>query len=90
MAVFLYEKLKELLTSILGRIIGRAVFAISSSSRKMLKLDLKKEEKLISSDNSHLGVGTTRAINKCTTAEALEVRKFKQMHENILFIWLKN
>ena len=44
----------------------------------MLKIDLKEEENLISSDDLQLGVGTTRAINKCTTTQALEVRKFKQ------------
>ena len=26
----------------------------------------------------HLGVGTTRAINKCIAIQALELRKFKQ------------
>ena len=44
----------------------------------MLKINLKKEENLISSDNLHLGVGATRAISKCTTTQVLEVRKFKQ------------
>ena len=72
LAIFLYEKLKELLLSIMGRFIRLAVFAVSSSTRKMLKIDLKKEEKLISSDNLHLGVGTTRAVNKCTTTQALK------------------
>ena len=62
----------------MGRFIRLAVFAVSSSTRKMLKIDLKKEEKLFSSDNLHLEVGTTRAVNKCTTTQALKVRKFKQ------------
>ena len=64
------------------RLICPAVFAVNSSTQKMLKIDLKKEENLISSDNLHLGVGTTRAINKCTKAQALEVRKFKQNAQN--------
>ena len=46
--------------------------------------DLKKEENLISSDDIYLGVGTTRAINKCTTTHALEVRKFKQNAQKFL------
>ena len=50
----------------------------------MLKIDLRKEENLISSDNLHLGVGTTGAINKCTTTQALEVRKFKQNAQKFL------
>ena len=62
----------------MGRFIRPAFFAAKSSTRKMLKTDLKKEENLISSDNLHLGIGTTKAINKCTTTQALEVRKFKQ------------
>ena len=53
-------------------------FAANSSIEKMLKIDLKKEENLISSDNLHLGVGVTRAISKCTATQVLEVRKFKQ------------
>ena len=39
---------------------------------------MKKEENLISSDNLHLGVGTTRTVNKCITTQTLEVRKFKK------------
>ena len=42
--VFLYENFKELLTSIMGRIIRPAVFTANSSARKMSKIDLKKEE----------------------------------------------
>ena len=57
----------------MGRFIRPAVFAANSSTWKMLKIDLKKEENLIFSDNLHLGVGTTRAINNCTTTQALEV-----------------
>ena len=60
------------------RFIRRAVFSANSSSRKMLEIDLKKKENLISSDNLLLEVGTTRAINKCATTQALEGRKFKQ------------
>ena len=78
LAVFLYEKLKELLTSTMGRFIRPAVFAANSSTQKILKIDLKKEENSISSDNLHDGVGTTRAKNKCTATQALEVKKFKQ------------
>ena len=74
LAVFLYETLKELLTLIMGRFIHPAVFAGNSSTWKMLKIDLKKEENLISSDNLNLGVGTTRTIYKCTTTQVLEVR----------------
>ena len=71
LAVFFYEKLKELLTLIMGRFVHPAVFAANSSTQKMLKIDFKKEENLISYDNLCLGVGTTRAINKCTTMQAL-------------------
>ena len=73
LAVFLYEKLTELLALIMGKFIRPAVFAENSSTRKM-----QKEENLISSDNLHLAVGTTRGMNKCTTTLALEVRRFKQ------------
>ena len=45
----------------------------------MLRIDFKKEENLISSGDLQLGVGTTGAIKKCTTTQALEVRKFKQI-----------
>ena len=75
---FLYEKLKELLTLITGRFIHPAVFAANSSTWKMLKIDLKKEENLISSENLHFGVGTRRAT------QALEVRKFKQNAQKFL------
>ena len=60
-----------------GKTIRSAVFPANSSTWKMSKIDLKKEENLISSDNLHLGVGRTRAINKCTTTKAIEVRKFR-------------
>ena len=62
----------------MGRFIRPAVFAVTSSTRKMSKTDLEKEENLISSDNLYFGVRTTRAMNKCTTTQTLEVRKFKQ------------
>ena len=83
LAVFFYEKLKELLTSIMERFICPAVFAVGSSTWKMLKINLKKEEKLISSDNIHL-VGTARAINKCTATQALEVKTSKQIARKFL------
>ena len=57
------------------RLIYPAVFAANSSTQKMLKIDLKKEEDLISSDKLCHGVGTTRAINKFKTTQVLEVRK---------------
>ena len=57
------------------RSIRPAAFAANSSTKK---IDLKKEENLISSHKLHLGVGTPRAINKCTKTQALVVRKFKQ------------
>ena len=47
LTVFLYEKLKELLTSIMGRFIRSAVFAANSSAREMLKINLNKEENVI-------------------------------------------
>ena len=78
LAAFLYEKLKELLISIMGRLLRPAVFTRNSSTWKMLKIDLKKEENLISSHNLHVGVRTTRAFNKCTTTQAPQVRKLKQ------------
>ena len=56
----------------------------------MLKINLKKEENLISSDNLHIAVGTTRAINKCTTIQALEVRKFKQNAQTLLIHLVEN
>ena len=46
LAIFLYEKLKELPASIMGRFIRLAVFTANSSIRKMLKIDLKKEDNL--------------------------------------------
>ena len=67
LAVLLYERLKELLTSIMGRFICSAVFAANTSTRKMLKIDLKKEENLIPSNNLHLGVGATRAITNANS-----------------------
>ena len=55
----------------------------------MSKTDLKKEENLISSDNLYFGVRTTRAINKCTTTQTLEVRKFKQNAQKVLIHLVK-
>ena len=55
----------------------------------MSKTDLKKEENLISSDNLYFGVRTTRAINKCTTTQTLEVRKFKQNAQKFLIHLVK-
>ena len=87
LAVFLYEKLKELLTSITGRFICPAVLAANSSTQKMWKINLKKEGNLISSDNINLGIiGTTRAISKCTETQPLETRKFKQYTQKFLIL----
>ena len=87
LAVFLYEKLKELLTSITGRFICPAVLAANSSTQKMWKINLKKEGNLISSDNINLGIiGTTRAISKCTETQPLETRKLKQYTQKFLIL----
>ena len=61
----------------MGRFIHPAIFTVNSSTEKIVKIDLKKEENSISPDDLHLGVGT-RAINKCTTTQVLEVRKIKE------------
>ena len=74
----------------MGRFICTAVFAANSTTRKMLKINLKKEQNLISSDNLYLGVGTTRATNKCTATQTLEVRKFKQNTRKIFIHLFKN
>ena len=62
----------------MGRFIRPAVFATNGSTWKMLKIDLRKEKNMIFSSNLHLGIGAAGAINKCTTTQALEVRKLKQ------------
>ena len=73
----------------MGTFICPAVFAANSSIQKMLKIGLKKEENLIPSDDLHLGVRTTRAINKCTTTQVLDVRKFKQNAQKSLIHLVK-
>ena len=50
----------------------------------MLKIDLNKWEKFITSDTLSPGLRTARAINKYTTTQALEVRKFKQNAQKCL------
>ena len=83
LAAFLYEKLKELLTSSIGRFIGLQFLQQVVAPRKFWK-SIWRKKKLNSSDNLHLGVGTTRAINKCTTTKAIEVRKFRQNAQKML------
>ena len=77
-------KVKRITNLDYRKFICQAVFAANSHTRKMLKIILKKEENLISSHNVHIGVGTTRIISKCTTMQALEVRKFKQNAQKFL------
>ena len=76
---FYVWRVKRITNLVYGRFICPAIFEANSNTRKMLRIDFKKEENLISSGDLQLGVGTTGAIKKCTTTQALEVRKFKQI-----------
>ena len=53
------------------RFIRSAFFTANSSTQKIVKIGLKKKENLISSDNLHLEVGTTKAFSKSTTTHFL-------------------
>lgn len=84
LAVFLFEKLKELVTSLMERFVKSDVLESNSSVNKLLKIDLDDASNLISVENIKVGSGALLICKKAKTTQALEVRKFKQNSRDFL------
>lgn len=84
LAVFLFEKLKDLVTSLMERFVKSDVLESNSSVNKLLKIDLADTKNLISIDKIKVGSGAQLICNKAKTTQAPDVRKFKQNARDFL------
>ena len=73
LAVFLFEKLKELLVSLMERFVNPEVLAKKDSVGKMLLLDLTDVNNLRAVENAKVGSAATLVCKKAKTTRANEV-----------------
>ena len=67
LAVFLFEKLKDLVTSLMERFVKSDVLESNSSVNKLLKIDLADTKNLISIDKIKVGSGAQLICQKVKT-----------------------
>ena len=84
LAVFLFEKLKELLVSLMERFVKPEVFAKKDTVGKMLRPDLTNGNNLRAVENFKVGSAATLVCKKAKTTHAIEVQKFKTNARNLL------
>ena len=84
LAVFLCEKFKELLVSLMERFAKLEVLAKKDSVGKMLRLDLTDVNNLRAVENVKVGSAATLVYKKAKTTHAIEVRKFTTNARNFL------
>lgn len=77
LAMFLYTKLKELITSLLERFVRSDVIESNLSAYKMINLDLNKIENLLPIESINVGVGAKSVLSKLTTTEKTLERQFR-------------
>ena len=77
LAVFLFGRLKKLLSSLLDKFVKPALLD-GSTVKEMLKIDLEKVDNLLPLDKINVGHGADRVLKKTTTVQTLEVKKFRQ------------
>ena len=73
LAVFLFEKLKELLVTLMERIVKPEVLAKKDTVGKILRLDLTDVNNLRAVENSKVGSAATLVCQKAKTTHAIEV-----------------
>ena len=84
LALFLFEKLKELLVSLMGRFVKPEVLAKKDAVGKVLRLDLTDVNNLRAVENVKVGSAATLVCKKAKTTHPIEVRKFKTNTRNFL------
>ena len=78
LAMFLYQKLRELILSLMERFVKSNVLNANGSVYKLLTLDLKSEENLILLDSINIGFGATCVLRKLSTTEKTLERSFRK------------
>ena len=84
LAVFAFEKLKELLVSPMERFAKLEVLAKKDTVGKMLRLDLTDVNNLHAVGNVKVGSAATSVCKNAKRTHAIEVQKFKTKAQNFL------
>ena len=84
LAIFLFEKLKKLLVSLMERSVKLEVLAKKNTVGKMLRLDLTDVNNLHAFENAKVGSAATLVCKNAKTTHAIEVLKFKTNARNFL------
>ena len=84
LAVFLFEKLKELLVSLMESFVKPEVLAKKDTVGKIVRLDLTDVNNLHAVENVKVGFAAALVCKKAKTTHAIEVRKFKINARNFL------
>jgi hypothetical protein len=77
LAVFLYSALVHLVLDLMRRFVKQEVISANSQPSQFLKLDLRKEENLLSPESVNIGFGAKRVLKTLKTTEKQEERKFR-------------
>ena len=76
MAIFLYEKVCEILLSLIERFVRSEVLLANSSPIKLLRRDLDDKEVLLPVSSVNVGFGAKALIKKISTFNQIKVRNF--------------
>ena len=86
-APFLYDRLRSILTTLMGRFMKSHVIESAKSGLELVKLDAKKESNCLPNKEVQVGFGAQRAVakavanNKSSTSSALSVTFRKEAKE---------
>ena len=80
LAVFVYEKMKELVVAPMTRFIRPEILETHSSVKNLMKIDPTEKGNLLPSESVKVGFGAKKILSNLPTVQAPECLKFKQMH----------
>ena len=78
LAVFVYEKMKELVVAPMTRFIRPEILETHSSVKNLMKIDPTEKGNLLPSESVKVGFGAKKILSNLPTVQAPECLKFKQ------------
>ena len=84
LAVFVYEKMKELVVALMIRFIRPEILETHSSVKNLMKIDLTEKGNLLPSESVKVGFGAKKILSNLPTVQAPECCKFKQQAQCFL------
>ena len=75
-AVFLYEKVGEIMLTLMERFVRSEVLLANSSPIKLLRINLDDDEVLLPASSINVGLGVKDLIKKISTVNQIKVRNF--------------